>query len=271
MGYPVTEDLILTVLYPPRAVSEREVVLGGEGCSVDLICQVEGFPQPTVHWYQGTMKLVSNNNIHLVNTGMKHQLSFIRFSFQEEDEVEISCVATSALGSSEANFTIKGSPGTPVIFVNVTEVETSKYKILWSTPSFSNILEHILIYKQVKDEKSPSLLTYGENKLKIPNMGQDQQDCSRRTAPFRNEFDFILDKLEPVTKYQVRIRARNQHGWSEISEPIVFKTSQYLVHPPQESPMLPLSAASTHQHIQFLISLNIIISATFYSFFQTMV
>lgn len=26
---------------------------------------------------------------------------------------------------------------------------------------------------------------------------------------------------------------RNQHGWSEISEPIVFKTSQYLVHPPQ--------------------------------------
>ena len=34
--------------------------------------------------------------------------TLFRFSFQEEDEVEISCVATSALGSSEANFTIKG-------------------------------------------------------------------------------------------------------------------------------------------------------------------
>ena len=38
----------------------------------------------------------------------------------------------------------------PVIFVNVTEVETSKYKIMWHTPTFSNILEHSIIYKQVK-------------------------------------------------------------------------------------------------------------------------
>ena len=43
-----------------------------------------------------------------------------------------------------------GSPGMPVIFVNVTEVETSKYKIMWQTPTFSNILEHSIIYKQVK-------------------------------------------------------------------------------------------------------------------------
>ena len=28
--------------------------------------------------------------------------------FKDEDEVGISCVATSSLGSSEANFTIKG-------------------------------------------------------------------------------------------------------------------------------------------------------------------
>ena len=39
-----------------------------------------GFPTPSVHWYQGTMKLVSNNNIRISQTGGRHQLSFIRYS-----------------------------------------------------------------------------------------------------------------------------------------------------------------------------------------------
>ena len=43
-----------------------------------------------------------------------------------------------------------GTPGLPVIMVNVTEVEPSRYKIVWTTPSFTNLAEHLLIYKQVK-------------------------------------------------------------------------------------------------------------------------
>ena len=43
-----------------------------------------------------------------------------------------------------------GAPGTPRISDNITEVDISKYKVNWMTPSFTNILEHLLIYKQVK-------------------------------------------------------------------------------------------------------------------------
>ena len=43
-----------------------------------------------------------------------------------------------------------GIPGTPVFGPNVTEIEPSKFLLEWATPSFSNILEHSLIYKQVK-------------------------------------------------------------------------------------------------------------------------
>ena len=43
-----------------------------------------------------------------------------------------------------------GAPGTPRISNNITEVDISKYKFNWVTPSFTNILEHLLIYKQVK-------------------------------------------------------------------------------------------------------------------------
>jgi hypothetical protein len=38
----------------------------------------------------------------------------------------------------------------PVFVPNVTEIEPSKFLLEWATPSFSNILEHSLIYKQVK-------------------------------------------------------------------------------------------------------------------------
>lgn len=264
VGNPVLEEILLTVLYPPTATSERDTILGGEECSVELVCQVEGYPRPTVQWYQGTMKLVPNNNIRMSNIGMRYQLSFIRFSFDEKDSLQFSCVASSELGASEAKFNIIGTPGTPVIFENVSEVESAKYKILWTTPSFSNIQEHMLIYKQVKDKKSPSLLTYGENKLRIPNMRKTgPRNCSRRNTPFQNDFNFILDKLEPLTNYQVKIIARNKHGWSNESAPVVFKTSQYLVHPPQESPMLPLSGVKPLWSLKSAISLNFLITIVF--------
>ena len=38
----------------------------------------------------------------------------------------------------------------PVFGPNVTETESYKFLLEWATPSYSNILEHSLIYKQVK-------------------------------------------------------------------------------------------------------------------------
>jgi len=254
VGDPVTEQLHVTVLYPPSTKPERRTILGGEGCSVELICQVEGFPIPSVHWYQGTMKLVPNNNIRMVTRGMRNVLTIVKFSFQERDRLDYTCTAVSDLGSSEANFTITGAPGTPRISHNITEVDISKYKFNWLTPSFTNILEHLLIYKQVKDKKTPSLLTYGENKLNIPNMEVFTLQCNRRHQPFQHKFEFILDKLEPLTQYQVILKARNKHGWSQLSNSVVFKTSQYLIQPPQESQILPLSGAESYREKYFSIT-----------------
>jgi len=244
VGNPVSEDITLKVLYPPNAVAERSLVLGGEDCSIELVCNVEGFPVPTVHWYRGTMKLVPNNNVRIVSTGMRNQLSLVKFSFSESSTVRFTCSGSSPLGTSEANFTVMGIPGTPVFGPNVTEVEPSKFLLEWTTPTFSNILEHSLIYKQVKERSSPSLLTYGENKLKIPNMLKVELNCSGRSQPLKQVFQFLLDKLEPGTRYQVRLRARNYHGWGETSSPITFKTSQFIGQPPQESQILPLSGAN---------------------------
>eukprot|EP00090_Calanus_glacialis_P006877 TRINITY_DN15378_c0_g1_i1.p1 TRINITY_DN15378_c0_g1~~TRINITY_DN15378_c0_g1_i1.p1 ORF type:complete len:468 (-),score=49.34 TRINITY_DN15378_c0_g1_i1:75-1478(-) len=262
VGNPVSEDITLKVLYPPEASAERSIVLGGEDCSIELVCNVEGFPVPTVHWYRGTMKLVPNNNIRIVSTGMRNRLTFIKFSFNDASSVGFTCSGSSPLGTSEANFTVKGIPGTPVFGPNVTEIEPSKFLLEWATPSFSNILEHSLIYKQVKDKSSPSLLTYGENKLKIPNMVKTKLNCSGRTQPNRQRFDFLLDKLEPGTRYQVRLNAKNHHGWGETSQPITFKTSQFIGQPPQESQILPLSDGNLCENSSLLVSILIMVHFT---------
>lgn len=48
VGNPVFEDITLKVLYPPVATAERPVVLGGDGCALELVCNADGFPEPAV-------------------------------------------------------------------------------------------------------------------------------------------------------------------------------------------------------------------------------
>jgi len=246
VGNPVTDNISVSVLYPPSATSENSVVLGGHHCSITLVCNVLGLPTPVVNWYRGTMKLVPTNNIRMVTQGIRNSLTFRKFSFKDSSSEDFTCTGTSALGISKANFTVKGIPGMPVFVPNVTEIEPSKFLLEWTTPSFSNILEHRLIYKQVKDPKSPSVVTYGSTSLSIPNMMKTEvENCTGIFEPPKQKFEFLVDKLEQDTLYQVLVRARNNHGWGETSHPITFKTSHAVGIPPQESQILPLSQAPT--------------------------
>ena len=139
-------------------------------------------------------------------------------------------------------------------------------RIRESADARANFLSlHCLDYKHCilpQDESSPSLLTYGENKLKIPNIFKVELNCTGKSQPPKQRFEFLLDKLEQDTRYQLRLRARNHHGWGETSQPITFKTSQFIGErifkvnilvmlnfcipgqPPQESQILPLSTAT---------------------------
>lgn len=74
----------------------------------------------------------------------------IKYIFYQNREI----CQNDVLGKNEEKHFLQivtlGTPGLPVIMVNVTEVESSRYQIVWTTPSFTNIAEHLLIYKQVK-------------------------------------------------------------------------------------------------------------------------
>ena len=62
------------------------------------------------------------------------------------------------LDKNEDVLTFSGTSGTPVVSPNVTEVEVGKYLMEWTTPSFAEIVEHALVYKQVKVKVSSSIL-----------------------------------------------------------------------------------------------------------------
>ena len=77
-----------------------------------------------------------------------------------------------------------------------------------------------------QDPNSPSVVTYGATSLNIPNMMKTEvENCTGIFEPPKQIFEFLVDKLEQDTLYQVLVRARNNHGWGETSQPITFKTS----------------------------------------------
>jgi Fibronectin type III domain len=50
---------------------------------------------------------------------------------------------------------------------------------------------------------------------------------------FQDEFSLDLSGLNPDSEYEVRIRAMNRQGWSQLSEPFFFTTAgtaSYLSH-----------------------------------------
>ena len=135
-------------------------------------CLTAGFPAPAVQWYRGTMLLVPADTLAMLSRGGRHILSFSQFQFGETGTTSrFTCSATSPLGLAEADFSVigqsycagtsiypfvihfvfvSGAPGKPAVSSNVTEMVASKYRIEWTTPSYSHVVEHALIYKQVK-------------------------------------------------------------------------------------------------------------------------
>ena len=47
---------------------------------------------------------------------------------------------------------------------------------------------------------------------------------SLNTRDNRQTASYVFFALEPHTKYEVRLQARNRHGWSEFSQDFVFST-----------------------------------------------
>ncbi|XP_026467218.1 limbic system-associated membrane protein-like isoform X2 [Ctenocephalides felis] len=147
VGQPVTQQIVLHVLYPPEIVVERQIVYSGEGQEAQLVCIVYGEAQPEVLWYRDTLLLDTTERRITETRGAKHTL-FIR-KVQSSDFGNYTCVADNQLGKSRKTVTLTGRPKVAVFQSGPTSQWRDRYNISWAVDSHAPVEEFKLFFRRL--------------------------------------------------------------------------------------------------------------------------
>lgn len=212
VGYPVLEEINLTVLYSPEVTAELSVVHTGIGHQAALSCIVNANPQAVVRWYRESLLLDSDNNFLLESKGTLH--TFIIRKVRKENFGTFSCSASNTFGKQMAHVLVTGIPKTPVFQSNILSKMSTSHTLTWITESYSPVMEYRVIYRKISDAKAKDVLYVWTNL----NLRSDQQDG----VIFNKTYN--LDNLDEDSKYEAKVEAKNEFGWSNQSEIFKFFT-----------------------------------------------
>jgi len=264
VGYPVVQQINLTVLYSPEVTAELETVHSGVGHGASLSCIVTADPPANVRWYRKSLLLESDNNFLIERKGTLH--TFIIQKVKREHFGDYKCLASNSLGREMDEVHLTGLPMAPVFQSGLLSKLSNSHCLTWLTESHSRITEYRLVYRKVI-EPTGTDVQYVWTHLNL--MGDDNP------GPNHN-MTYDIDNLEEDSKYEAKVEARNQWGWSNQSDVLRFftrtrETPKQLPIEPEKTPApsksgdfqyLPSQASNNRQK-----PLNLYISGVFVMFF----
>jgi len=212
VGYPVLEEINLTVLYSPEVTAELSVVHTGVGHQAPLSCIVNANPRAVVRWYRDSLLLDSDNNFLLESKGTLH--TFIIREVKKENFGTFSCSASNTFGKQTAHVLVTGIPKTPIFQSNTLSKMSNSHTLTWITESYSTVMEYRVIYRKISDSQAKDVLYVWTNL----NLRSDQKEG----VIFNKTYN--LDNLDEDSKYEAKVEAKNEFGWSNQSEIFKFFT-----------------------------------------------
>jgi len=230
VGAPVSATIKLNVIYSPEVNVDRKWVHGGVGHQAQISCRAFGSPEPQVRWYRETMLLDRNENRLMEQYGQRHNL--VIANVQKEDFGNYSCSAENELGKARGFILLSGEPNRPLILSSSQGLFSDKYNLSWSVESFAPIAGYKIIYSKYTTNSGSEVRSRWHDvfpDISIHPLHQDKY-------PNSYENSYLFFALEPNTKYQVMIQARNEHGWGEYSEEFIFTTTS-AANVPKELPV----------------------------------
>ena len=94
--------------------------------------------------------------------------------------------------------------------------DSEGFSLNWTTNSFSPLTQYRLFYKQIQESLGMNMVEYSQSSLILHNhINLDHKNC---TEGPQNNHSFKMTNLEPGSKYQISVRARNKFGWSLESD-----------------------------------------------------
>lgn len=265
VGYPVVQHINLTVLYSPEVAAELGTVHSGVGHMASLSCIVTANPPANVRWYRKSLLLENDNNFLIESKGSLH--TFIIQKVKREHFGEYKCSASNSLGREKADVELTGLPKAPVFQSGQLSKMSDSHLLTWLTESYSRIIEYRLVYRKIIEPTGNDVL-YVWTHLNL--MGDDNP------GPHHN-ITYDLDNLEEDSKYEAKVEARNQWGWSNQSDVLKFftrtkETPKQLPIEPEKTPAPSKSGDFPHfpsqaANIRQTQSQKIYISGFFVMFF----
>lgn len=213
VGYPVIQEINLTVLYGPEVKAELKVVHTGLHQQASLSCIVHANPEAVIRWYRESLLLDTDNNFLLESKGTLH--TFIIRNVKKENFGTFSCSASNTFGKQTAYVLVTGIPKAPVFQSNILSKMSNSHTLTWITESYSPVIEYRVIYRKISDENAKDVLYVWTNL----NLQSDQKN---EGAIFNKTY--ILDNLDEDSKYEAKVEARNEFGWSKQSNIFKFFT-----------------------------------------------
>ncbi|KAJ8933911.1 hypothetical protein NQ314_013712 [Rhamnusium bicolor] len=214
------------LLDKPYAVYAQEnIVYGLFNNTLNLTCEVEANPPPTIKWNPRNVGDIINESRHK---------SVLVLNMTEDTPGKYQCTATNELGQFKKEFIVEiGTEPEPPINITLIEAKPTSLEIEIDMPNITIMEETNMEPKWFVIEYRPVRKEEGEWYSKIFNIGSEE---------------LLLTDLKKNTKYEIRVATKNLAGLSDYYSTI-FETSL---------------AASVHMSSSiFIVIVNLTILLTF--------
>lgn len=199
---PAHNNITIHVEHKPVVLIEKYIVNSDKEFDAELKCTVHAFPKANIVWKKngtnvksipGKIKLQPKSNIENV---------LIITNLTDEDFDKYTCSAKNSLGKVDKTINLVRTPA--VQGLNKPEKINKDFVLTWRVESKSPIAEHELQYRKSGEE---------EWKIIKPEVTKTDQDTY-----------IVKHTLKGLDSgnYEIRVRSRNIHGWSEYSDIITF-------------------------------------------------
>lgn len=200
-----SKDIELKVVYPPEITVQEVFVHTKTGKDVEVVCNVHGEPKPSVAWKKNGQPVQQDSRIRLTNIHSKHSL--IISQVERSDFGEYSCHASSSSGQAQQSIEISGMAGPAEYKSEPAGKQADSYLLEWTVVSYTPVTAFKVEIREV------GTTAWRENSAKPIEDGV-----------YHYAGKEFLKELTYATRYEARVQARNDEGWSKTKEHFYFAT-----------------------------------------------
>ncbi|XP_020299947.1 lachesin-like [Pseudomyrmex gracilis] len=207
---PLSEAIRVVVYYAPEVEVKRKIVHSGIGVESELACIVSAYPEAIMKWYRNDKELTHKKNEIVMHHGetnnhkIKHVLKITHNKLRDFGEYK--CRAENHYGQSEKIVNLSGMPSQAKMSGAEVTDDDRGIILKWTVESYSPIVEFKLQYRRKDDEQWITV---------NPDVKDQKKKGNQYTVKH------LIKELQPGS-YEAILTARNEFGWSPLSEPHMF-------------------------------------------------